>query len=169
LSDNDATLELRACCSTELRKELFDFTGADALNALNEDQLLEKIKTLAIKGKNKAVHRQEFYAMSQAPGQPIQAFIAKLRSKAEHCQFTFKCVSAACNRQTNSYAESMVADQMVVGCCDKDIQGEILAKDAQLTTFQEKFDLIQALEEGKRAKLQLGAESALATHKSQYQ
>jgi hypothetical protein len=165
----DTTLELRACCSAELKKELFDFVGASTLNTLDENALVAQIKTLAVKGKNKAVHRQEFYSMHQEPGQPIQAFVAKLRSKAEHCQFTLECTNADCSHQSNSYAESMVADQMVVGCCDKDIQGEILAKDAQLVRYQEKFDLIQALEEGKRAKSQLGTESSVAAHKSQYQ
>ena len=49
----------------------------------------------------------------------------------------------------------MVADQMVVGCNDTDIQEEILAKDSTLNTFKDKFDLIQAMEDGKRAKTQL--------------
>ena len=168
LAATDVNDELKSACSAALRKELFDFVGPTTLDTLNEERLLEKIKSLAIKGKNKAVHRQEFYAMSQSPGQPIQAFVAQLRSKAEPCQFTFKCISNACDHQLNSYTEAMVCDQMVVGCCDSDIQEETLAKDSQLPTLQDKFDLIQAREEGKRARSQLCSDSSITTQKSQY-
>ena len=165
----DVRSELRAACSEDLRRELFDFVGGPTLKTIGEKDLLEKIKTLAVKGSNKAVHRKQFYAMLQDQGQPVQAYVAKLRGKADHCQFVLKCSSEACNHQVNSYAESMVEDQMVTGCADPDIQEEVLAKDAQLTNFQAKFDLIQALEEGKHAKKQLSSESTLAVHKSQYQ
>ena len=53
--------ELRACCSKELRKTLFDFVGSSVIDAFTEDQLLEKIREIAAIGKNKAVHRKEFY------------------------------------------------------------------------------------------------------------
>ena len=56
----------------------------------------------------------------------------------------------------------MVSDQLIVGLADKDIQGEILAKGNQLPTFEEKLDLVQALEDGKRTKVQLGGESTIA-------
>ena len=36
--------ELRACCSKELRKTLFDFVGTSVIDSYTEDQLLEKIK-----------------------------------------------------------------------------------------------------------------------------
>ena len=62
----------------------------------------------------------------------------------------------------------MVADQLTVGLTDKDIQGEVLAKHSQLKTFEEKFDLIQALEDGKHAKEQLSNESSLSTQRSSY-
>ena len=127
--------------------ELFDFVGSSTINTLSEDDLLASIKRLAVKGKNVAVHRQEFYDMQQAPGQSVQHFVAKLKAKAEQCHFQLKCSSSQCNHEVNSYATAMVADQLTVGLTDKDIQGEVLAKHSQLKTFEEKFDLIQALED----------------------
>ena len=56
--------ELRACCSKELRKTLFDFVGGATLGALTEAELLAKIKATAVIGKNKAVHRTEFYEIT---------------------------------------------------------------------------------------------------------
>ena len=171
VSDDDAKLELRAACSLELRRHLFDFIGSSSLNSCNEDALLKYIKQVAVKGKNPAVHRQEFYALRQCPEEPIQQFVAKLQSKASHCAFTTKC---ACNKQV-SYGEPMVMDQMIVGLYDKDIQGEILAKDSQLKTYQQRYDFIHALEEGKRARVILSSThdstppSQVAASQSQYQ
>ena len=44
---------------------------------------------------------------------------------------------------------------------DNDIQSEVLAKHSQLKTFNQMFDLIQAMEDGKRAKDQLNHETAI--------
>ena len=169
LSGRNATMELRATCSVALRREVFDFVGSAGLENISEDVLLVHIKTLAVKGKNKSVHRKEFYAMNQGPGQPIQAYITKLKSKAMNCNYSIKCSSAACGHHVNSYAEHMIADQMVVGCADTDIQQEVLAKDSQLPDFQARFDLIQALEEGKVAKSQLSSDATSTVAHSKYQ
>ena len=55
--------------------ELFDFVGSSTIDTLSEDDLAS-IKRLAVKGKNVAVHRQEFYDMQQAPSQSVQQFVA---------------------------------------------------------------------------------------------
>ena len=159
--------ELRAACSPELRKELFDFFGSEALNNLSEESLLTHIRSAAVQGKNKAVHRQEFYTIVQAAGQPCHAFVAKLRGKAAQCGFSMRCPNPDC-QQTNCYAEAMVSDQMVVGAADRDVQGELLARDTQLPSFKDKFELFQSLERGKIATSQLSAPSSLAAHKSDY-
>ena len=67
--------ELRACCSKELRKTLFDFVGSSVIDAFTEDQLLEKIRETAVIGKNKAVHRKEFYEIVQAPDELLNRFV----------------------------------------------------------------------------------------------
>ena len=58
--------------------------------------------------------------MSQAIGQNIESVVAKLRSKAAHCSFTFKCTNNLYNHQVNLYADAMITDQMVIGCADSD-------------------------------------------------
>ena len=157
---DSAPEELRMCCTEDLQMELFNFVGP-SIDTLNEESLLSSIKSLAVKGKNMAVHRQEFYAMRQASGQPVQQFLAKLKAKAEHCQFHVKCSSSLCNNTVNSYAIPMITDQLIVGLVDTDIQGEVLAKHSQLKTFDQTFELIQAIEDGKRAKDQLSHETAI--------
>ena len=168
LKPEHLTDELRACCSMELRKTLFDLLGS-SLQTLDEDGLLEKIRSVAVIGKNKAVHRKEFYEIHQAPDEPINRFVAKLRSKAERCNFTQKCSKNDCD-QSNNYGDEMVKDQMVCGLYDKDIQQEVLAKDKQLSTFEETYSLIEAYELGKQAKSQLDdrSSSEINASRSQY-
>ena len=90
--------ELRSCCSKELRRTLFDFVGGPAIDALTEDQLLKKIQETAVIGKNKAVHRKEFYELVQAPDELLNRYVAKLKAKAHRCNFTMECTSTACNQ-----------------------------------------------------------------------
>ena len=85
-------LELRQCCTEDLRRALLEFLGR-SIDDLSDQRLLEEIKQLAVQGKNNAVHPQEFYSISQNEGQPVQKFLAKLRSKAEQCSFKLKCSS----------------------------------------------------------------------------
>ena len=62
----------------------------------------------------------------------------------------------------------MVSDQIIVGSYDKDCLADVLARNQTLKTFDEKFHLIQAHEEDKRAQSHLNTSSIL-THKSTYQ
>ena len=169
LQPGHLTDELRACCSKELRKTLFDLLGSTTLKSLGEKALLEKIRSVAVIGKNKAVHRKEFYEIHQAPDEPVNRFVAKLRAKAERCNFTQPCSNNDCE-QLNNYGDEMVKDQMVCGLHDKDIQQEVLAKDKQLSTFDETYSLIEAYELGKQAKAQLDdrSSSEINASRSQY-
>ena len=119
VTGSEATLELRAACTPQLQRALFDFLGQDTLAAVDESSLLTHIQQVAGKGKNTAVHRQEFYSMMQSPDEPIQTFVGKLRAKAAHCHFRTTCSNTSCKADI-SYSDSMVTDQMIVGLYDKD-------------------------------------------------
>ena len=123
---------------------LFQILG-NSIEECDEKTLLSEIRNVAVKWKNTAVHRQEFYNTKQEDGQTTQQFLAKLKSKAEHCSFQLKCTSALCNHQLNSYTSSMVADILTVGCFDEDIQSELLARASSIKTLEEKLELMQAL------------------------
>ena len=169
VNENEVVDELRPSCTKELRKVLFDFLGSSTLQLVTEEQLLEKIKSAAVISKKMSVHRKEFYSIKQSPGEPINLFVAKLKAKAENCNFTIKCTSGACDHKSNSYSESMIADQMTAGILNKDIQEELLSTDKELTTFQARYDLIIAYELGKLAKSQLDVDESQANAmKSQY-
>ena len=92
--------------------------------------------------------------IKQSPGETIDLFVAKLKGKAEHCNFTMRCAAGGCN-EINNYAEEMISDQLTAGLYDQDIKQEVLAKDKQLNTFEDRYALIEAYELGKQAKSQL--------------
>ena len=58
-------LELRAACSTEVNKLLFEFVGPATLNTTTEDQLIGHIKAISVKVVHKEVHRMSFGKMAQ--------------------------------------------------------------------------------------------------------
>ena len=60
----------------------------------------------------------------------------------------------------------MVADILTVGCYDQDIQGELLARSADVQSLEDKFELMQAMESGKRARNQLTVQSSVTVQRS---
>lgn len=81
------------------------------------------------------------------------AFVAQLKGKAAQCSFAVTCPGCA---QEVSYQESMVADQLIVGARDPDIQCELIARDSSLPTLADKFEFFQSLENGKMTSQLLG-------------
>ena len=89
--------------------------------------------------------------MSQAYGQRLHDFVTQLKSKAQQCQFSVTCQNQHCGKQV-SFSQEMVYDQMVIGCYDGDNQVEVLSKASSLVSYQDRYDAMQALELGKKAK-----------------
>ena len=138
--------ELRSTCSTVASKFLFDFVGANQLNSWTEVQLLAHIiKSVAVKGVYKEVHRQKFHSLHQSPGESITRFLARLHSQAALCEFRVICPSQTCTTSV-SYAENMIAGQMIAGLANVAHQAKILAEATTLTTLKAKYDRLASLE-----------------------
>ena len=133
--DADIRNELRSCCSTEVNKLLFDLIGSERLNSTSESDLMSHIKSVAVKGVHTEVHRQTFHAMKQSEGEAITHFLARLRSQANFCNFIVQCPNTAMCTQKVSYAEDMIAGQMIAGLINTEHQGKVLAQAATLTTL----------------------------------
>ena len=164
---DSAPSELRPACSTDLKLRLYEFIG-DSIDTLDETALLEKIKQIAVRSKNVAVHRQEFFNTRQSEGESTQQFYSRLRSKADQCDFNIKCKSSLCSNTLNSYSSAMVDDILTVGCYDEDVQCELLARSAQFKNVEEKYQFIEAMESGKRARGDLSGHSSITAQKSAY-
>ena len=163
--DADIRNELRSCCSTEVNKLLFDLIGSERLNSTSESDLMSHIKSVAVKGVHTEVHRQTFHAMKQSEGEAITHFLARLRSQANFCNFIVQCPNTAMCTQKVSYAEDMIAGQMIAGLTNTEHQGKVLAQAATLTTLQQKFDLLVSLEttDKSTSKLQVPPTGSSAT------
>ena len=143
-SPQDLKMELRASCSDEVDKLLFQYVGATVLDAASEIQLLDHIRSVAVKGIHVDVHRKDFAGLTQGEGELITHYVARLKSRAAMCDFTVKC---SCDPVTTiSYADKMVAHQLVVGLQSQEHQSRILSEADTLTTLKDKVDRLQILE-----------------------
>ena len=143
ISDADEIrMELRAACSSDVNKLLFEFVGPTTLNTATEEEMLGHIKSVAVKGVHKEVHRMNFSKIRQGDGENVTHYVARLKSQASLCSFTVKC---GCDESV-SYAEEMVAQQLVAGLRNHEHQAKILSEATVLTTLKLKVDRLQSLE-----------------------
>ena len=140
LDDGDIVmirLELRACCSPEVNKFLFEYVGASKLDASTETEMLNHIKSVAVKTVHKEVHTLAFNAMKQEKGESITHFVGRLMSKAFLCEFEIECTShappiklsyaekndrAAANRRSAQPGASATCS--LRGCCTNNSGGQ---------------------------------------------
>jgi hypothetical protein len=161
-------LELRAACSNDVNKLLFEFVGAETLNSdtLTTDGLIGHIKSVAVKGVHKEVHRMNFGKMSQSTGESITHFVARLRSQSLLCEFSVNC---PCNTKV-SFAEEMVSQRLVAGLRNQEHQSRVLGEAVTLPKLQQKIDRLISLETTEEATSSLGgnpttAAAAKSAHK----
>ena len=136
--------ELRASCSADVNKLLFKYVGATQLKACTEDELLAHIKSVAVRGVHKSVHRVEFSKMTQNEGEKATHYVGRLNSKALLCKFVVQC---DCDpRTTVSYADERVAERLIAGLRNQEHQRKILAEADTLTTLKQMVERLQILE-----------------------
>ena len=137
-------MELRASCSPDVNRMLFEFVGPTILNSCTEDQLLDHIKSVAVKITHPEVHQMNFHAMRQEPGESITHYVARLKSQAFLCKFEVTC---GCTPATTiSYSDNMVSQRLVAGLRSVDHQRRVLSEAATLTTLDLKVKRLQLLE-----------------------
>ena len=144
-SVDDIRMELRAACSKDVNRLLFDFVGATTLNNTTEDNLLAHIRSVAVKGTHKEVHRMSFSKLSQMEGETITQFVARLKSQAALCQFTITCRDHEPPKKI-SFADEMVAQQLTTGLKNPNHQSKILSEAGTLMTLTAKIERLQCLE-----------------------
>ena len=138
----DIRMELRAACSMEVNKLLFEFVGATTLDGASEEELLAYIKGIAVKGLHKEVHRVNFGKLKQSEGESITHYVARLKAQAALCEFSVNCSCA----QKVSFSEEMVSQQLVAGLLVSEHQSKLLSEATTLTTLQDKVVRLQSLE-----------------------
>ena len=115
------------------------------------------MKKLAIRAQNRMVIIVDFLSMGQNTDEPIAMLLARLLDQAKIYEFTMKCSEDTCTRET-SYADYMVAHQLVRGMEDTAAQEKVLALAATQTDMSLKkiTEYMEAQEQGTRSSKMLG-------------
>ena len=142
--EEETCMELREACSEDVNQHLYQFIGAHELNRddLTERELLDHIKTVAVKSIHAEVHRWNFNQLTQDEGETITRYVARLKSKASLCDFTVKC---SCSRDV-SYSEQMVSQGLLAGLADADHQSRVLSEVQDLPDLKSKVERLVSLE-----------------------
>lgn len=141
-------LELRECCSPEVNKFLFEYVGPAKLNVCTEKELLDHIKSVAVKVVHKEVHRMAFNLLFQDHGEPVTQWIARVKAQAFLCDFKVPCTCcpAPAGPVMISYAEEEIAQRVVAGLYNQEHQRRILSEASTLTTLELKEKRLKVLE-----------------------
>ena len=138
-------LELRASCSNEVNRLLFEYVGSVVLDDSTEEQLLQHIKTVAVKTVHKEVHRRAFHTMLQDQGESVTKFASRLKAKAFLCEYEIPC-SCCDPPKMQSYADEEVSQRLVAGLANQEHQRRLLSEVSTLTTLEKKISRLQILE-----------------------
>ena len=65
-------------------------------------------------------------SIDQEPGQPVQSFLAKLKSKAKQCDMKLTCSNLSC-KTVNSYRDAVILSLFINGINDLELQQDLLA------------------------------------------
>ena len=141
-------MELRAACSVDVNKMLFEFVGAETLDTCTEAELLNHIKSVAVRTVHKEVHRMVFNTMVQKDKESVTKFVAALKSQAALCEFKVTC---PCDPPREvSFADEMVAQRLIAGPANQEHQRRILSEASTLVTLKQKVErpcLLETTEE----------------------
>ena len=85
--------------------------------SLDETELLDLIKKVAVKPENMWVTREKLHAMKQDSGEPVTSFAARLKGQARLCGFQIKakCAKNGCD-QINAFdfTDTVVMGDLVI-------------------------------------------------------
>jgi len=120
IDDSSAPSQLFQCAGNELGDNLLKANPNATTEPLH--QLMAAIRSLAVIPVATSVLRTELLRLHQERDEPVRAFAAKVRGKAETCAFATKC---PCGLSAN-YTDHAIRDVIVNGLYDNDIRREVL-------------------------------------------
>jgi hypothetical protein len=117
---------LRECLAEDVSKALFSSYGND-LTKFNEQQLTKIIITCCVTQQTDQARTTELHRIIQEPGQPVQGFLANLKSKGRQCNMKLVCSSSNCE-QVNDFSEPVIKSLFIAGLNDMELQQDLLAE-----------------------------------------
>merc|ERR1711867_266800 len=146
---DSAKQHLEGCLGDEVTVILFGRLGQEGWDELTEDTLLDIVKEVFVKRRNRMINRLKLRNLKQRPDQPVQQYVSSLKQIARTCKFTMACSADGCSRQ-NDYSEEMVLDQLTMGLNDDEIQRRVLGckEENFILNFVEKLVINQECSKG---------------------
>ena len=120
IDDVSAPSQLFQCAGTELGDSILK-SNANATSGSLAD-LISAMKSLAVIPVATGVLRTELLQMRQSREEQFRAYAARVRGKAETCEFMATC---ACGREVD-YTDHSIRDALLSGIYDPDIRREVL-------------------------------------------
>ena len=118
---------------------------------MREEELLEHIKTVAVRSTHPDVHSWTFSGLTQAQGESVSRFVGRLKAAASLCEFNVQC---QCGQQV-SYSDAMVSHRLTAGLANPDHQSKILSEAKDLNSLDSKVERLVSLETTVEAQDQL--------------
>ena len=115
---------------------------------LKEDEIFEHIVTCCVTKQTVQARTTELHRIRQEPGQPVQSFLAKLKSKARQCDMKLTCSNLSC-KTVNSYRDAVILILFINGINDLELQQDLLA--VQNITLDKAITLAVARETAMRS------------------
>ena len=161
ITDATAPAQLFQCAGPQLGDNILK-TNPDAISD-NLPQLLETMRSLAVIPIATSVLRTELLQLQQERDEPFRSFAARVRGKAETCEFTTKC---ECGKNVD-YTPHMSRDVLLNGIADPDIRREVLGtRDITQTAVNDVISLVEAKEKARNA-LPTSSLSAMSSFRRQ--
>ena len=151
LSGTDVVIQLLECCEEDLRKDLTRAAGG-SLTRQSEDDVLQRMKALAVRQENIMVARVELHDMHQDVDEAVRPFAAHVKGQAGVCRYIMSCPS--CNEDVN-YTDEIMKDVIIKGISDCEIQLDLLSDHNQSMKLEEILRYVEARESGKRSATKL--------------
>ena len=123
---HDSATLLRECLAEDVSKMLYSCHGVK-LTKFTEQQLSLNIIASCVTKQTDQARTTELHRIKQDPGQPVQSFLATLKSKSRQCNMRMLCSRPTCE-QVNDYSERVVLSLFIGGISDMELQQDLLAE-----------------------------------------
>ena len=167
LNGQDITIQLLACCTDSLRRDLYRTHGSQIQDT--EQKILTDIRNLTVQEENTMVARVTLSNMRQDDAEKIPQFIARLKGQTSICKYTATSQCSGCQEQvTHSYMDEMVRDVLIKGITDSDIRQDILGEMKQDMSLDQVTKYILAKLQAKQSASHLSGETTAGAVRSSH-
>ena len=133
---------------SDISEKVYQRLGAREYSALDEQGLLEEAAAIAVKKRNKLVHRLKLYDMKQEEDEAITSFETRVKPVARTGKFKVECSDC---RKDVDYTDEVVKDMLVKGLYFEDIKAKVMTLDEKDCTLTKMLRLVEAERLGKRS------------------